>query len=257
MMLRHEPAQLVRLMQDIQQFRQQMDVDIKRLWTRFGMNTSPEFYGDDFVDVVLGNKIGFDLTAFGIGSCHTVETVANLATADLARFDECKVILAGLQGDNCGDSVRFPEARWGRVRQWVRDGGRLWINSEWAIAPGDPEVDCLSDPPRLAEFLTALGSSLTYNFGFNDCNTPDWLNATAGAANIAQGSSLKMACTAAIGGGTTVWLSPNATVMAAGEQIGRGFVFLSGDGNIWDSAIINDNCPFLDRLLTYDSADIL
>lgn len=246
------PKELEAWLADAKRRLHQQTLDVNRLW-RIHADTSAGLALQGNGTRTRGKKLGFDLAAFSIGDLD-YQTVANLATSDITRIYQCGVVLAGLHDNSCGDAMQFAEADWPTVRAWVESGGRLWLNTEWD--EGDPDA-CLTDREAVNDFLDAIGSTLTSDLGYHGCDEPDWLSATPAAANIAAGFNLHMACTTAIGGGTSCWTSPDATIMVAVEQVGAGFVFVCGDGNIWDSDIIDINQEVIRRLMTYRDEDVI
>lgn len=196
-------------------------------------------------------KIGYDsLSPWLIhGQCFEGYDAVTSLAANVSAISECKVVFSGNNND-CGNAVRFSAVDWPAVKAYIQGGGRLWLQAEFK--------GCLQDPAKLADFLAALGSSMAWgdtlepNSGGN-CN-PLTNTCTPGAANIAQGTVLRIAAASKIDGGTSVWVRDNPIVAA--EKLGNGFLFLTGDSNITSGCGYN-NCVFLQRLATYADGDIL
>ena len=105
-----------------------------------------------------------------------------------------------------------------------------------------------------------MGSGITYADDKYDvgCSTLGTRDCIPGAANIAQGVTFRMAATAEIAGGTTVWKSPGGVNMVQAEQLGAGFLFVCGDANVFAGPPCNyNNCAFAERLWTYEDSEIL
>lgn len=202
--------------------------------------------------------IGFDESSWSgvVACCSGMSPLINLA-GDVSRLVECRVVFCGNNG-SCGDAVRFTPGDWPVVRSYIEGGGRLWMQAEFT-----PEIGtCLQDEATLTAFLAAMGSSLEYGGGAHDNNcasdgTRDSIVGVAGiAADAPQPTPFRMAATAEITGGVNVWKSPNGTNMVQVEQLGSGFLFLTGDSNL-SGGCGYDNCAFFKRLWEFDDGDII
>ena len=193
--------------------------------------------------------IGFDETAWGVTSCFPSSAVIINLASDISRISECRLVFAGNKA-TCAQAVRFASGDWPAVKSYIEDGGRLWLQAEYQ--------GCMTDVANLASFLSALGSAITWLGGSHDsnCATDGSRDCIAGAANIAQGVTFRMALTAELSGGTNVWQSPSGRNMVQVEQLGSGFLFVSGDSNLFDGCGY-DNCSFAQRLLNYADDQIL
>lgn len=195
--------------------------------------------------------IGFDEAAWPglVGCCAGMAPIINLKT-NVARLGECRVVFGG-NDNSCSSAVRFSSGDWPAVKTYIEQGGRLWINAEY----GSPCGLCLADSNKLASFLTALGSSMSW---LNSCDNPEagaCVDCVAGDANIASGATLKKATSANISGGTPVWKSASENTVVAVEQLGDGFLFLSGDSNLQN--VCTGFCDFFTRVWEYEGADII
>jgi hypothetical protein len=125
----------------------------------------------------------------------------------------------------------------------------------------------MQDPTTVANFLSALGSSIVYgddtDTSGNSCDLNTGL-CTPGNANVAAdlGAGYHVALTATLSGGTSVWRTGNGNVAVAVEQIGAGFLFVSGDSNYTECDLGPpiggySNCSFLKRLYDYGDEDII
>lgn len=202
--------------------------------------------------------VGFDESAWSLvtSCCSGMSPIVNLAS-DVSRLGECRVVFGGNTGF-CADAIRFDSGDWSAVGDYVSNGGRLLICAEHSGG-------CLSGAAELASFLTAIGSSMTYSGGDYNNLTPLCSSSyyTPGTANIAQGITFTGERFGEInpGSGASVWLGPTGGATSglglcavAVEQIGDGFLFLSGDGN---HAACVGYCDFIRRLWEYDDGDII
>lgn len=153
-------------------------------------------------------------------------------------------------------AVNFAAGDWPAVRAYIEGGGRLWIQGEYQ--------GCLADSADFNSFLAAMGSSIQWVGSSYDsgCATDGSRDCTPGAANIAQSlsSPFRMALTAEMSGGTSVWLAPSGVSMIQVEQLGDGFLFASGDANPAlgpEGGCSYDHCEFFRRLWEYEDADII
>lgn len=249
------PKELEAWLADAKRRIHQQTLDVNRLWRIHGDTSAGlALQGNGTVTYERKTKIGFDATSFGLGAADSFDFITDIADSNFSRLDEVKLLLAGLQANECGDAMLFSSGQWDEIKAWIESGGRMWLNTEWAT---DEPGDCLEDRTNVNDFLTAIGSAIQYEFGYHDCDEPDWLDATAGSANIVSGLSFKMACAGEISGGTSVWISPDSTTFVAAEQLGLGFIFVSGDGNVWDADIIDTNSELIVRLMEYAAEDVL
>ena len=192
-------------------------------------------------------KVGFDEGAWPIQSClPNVEFVENIAD-DISKLNEVCLVFAG-NVDACSNAVRFDAGDWETIRDWIERGGRLFLATEYQ--------GCLQDPGATNNFLGTLGSSITWVGGIFDffCRT----GMIPGPAQIAQGlTDNGMAATAILSGGTTMFTSPNAgVVMMVVEQIGDGFLFVTGDSNHFQFCSF-DNCELVRRLYRNGDNEII
>src|SRR4051812_37623127 len=75
-------------------------------------------------------KIGFDFEVVAIEDCFNPEQIVNnLATINASKIEDCQVIFGG-NFDTCFNAIRFPEALWPVLFDWVRGGGRLYLGGE-------------------------------------------------------------------------------------------------------------------------------
>ncbi len=204
--------------------------------------------------------IGYDESAWGWPeSCCTGTTVIQNLKTSLSQLSMCRVVFGGNNGV-CGEAVRFGSGDWAAVKSWIESGGRLFMCAEHSTI-------CFSSTAQtnLANFLSAVGSSMSYAGGDLNGDSPACFAAyyTPGDANIAQGITFTGERFGQIdpGSGKSVWLgSAGATVSGLGvcavaaEQLGNGFLFLSGDGN---HGHCSGYCDFVKRLWEYADADIL
>ncbi len=197
-------------------------------------------------------KIGFTQSGWsGLMTCHGGDMLFNLA-GNVTRLAECKVVFEGL--DNvCGRAINFASGDWPAVKTYIQGGGRLWINAEY----GAPCGGCLAESANMHAFLAAMGSTLSRT---DSCDNPELGQCVAlvpGAANIAAGASLKKATSTNIFGGTSVWLSASGNGVVNVEQLGDGFIFLSGDSNLQNVCGQAAFCDFFKRVWEYDDGDII
>lgn len=206
------------------------------------------------------NKIGF--TSLGpwaaIESClsgYGYIMVSNLIhpSFDNENFSKYKIIFEGGL-NSCGPSPLFNESKWDKVRRYILGGGRLWVNGEFQ--------GCLGNPSRFNNFLSTLGSSMVWTGGasLSGCNHP----CSPASANIAQGITFKAGKTANISGGTPCFTTNDeGFVILAVEQLGSGFLFATGDSNIFDvgsggfGGCGHPHCPLTERLVTYTNNQII
>jgi hypothetical protein len=195
--------------------------------------------------------IGYDEGVWAVSeSCFPNNDIVVNLKLDISNISQCSLVFAGNR-NSCGNAVRFPSGQWPAIQTYLQNGGRMWMQAEF--------FGCLADAANLASFLAAIGSSLSWGGTVDESGTlcdSATNTCTPGAANIAQGTTLKIARASRIDGGTSVWISDAGNVVVAVEQIGSGFFFLSGDSNITDGCAYN-NCPFLQRLLNYADDDII
>ena len=222
-------------------------------------------------------KIGYDGSTWGLESLlpagDSDPTAVENLSSDVSRLGECKIVFAG-NYNICGQAVRFADAQWPALKAYVEGGGRLYMvaehSGEYPIGPpGTTSFICHTDLTRTRDFLSFMGSSL-------DLDGKLWSDLAvmvAGAANIATGQgsvfNMRVGAFSAVSGGTSVFTSSGGgggdndgaglTVVAV-EQIGSGFIFLSGDSNTWSETLsIN---PFgaktwTRRLWEYADADVI
>lgn len=201
-------------------------------------------------------KIGFDESTWSmIAGCGDIDPITNLKL-NISPISECKVVFCGNPGNTCGNAVRFLGGDWAAVKTYIENGGRVWMNAEYN--------GCLADPTFLADFLAAIGSTISWVGGSFDgsCAMDGTRDCTPGTANIAQGlaSPFRMAATGVLSGGTNVFLAPSGQQMVQVEQLGDGFFFLCGDSNVAGSGGVcdySDNCTFFRRLWEYADGDII
>ena len=198
--------------------------------------------------------IGFDEDAWAYADCWPdADILINLAD-DISRIFECDVVFAGNNAE-CGDAIRFDPDDWETIQEYIEGGGRLFISAEHS--------GCLADAANLGIFLTAVGSSMAY-VGPDYNSTGPGCSGTyysSGTANIAAGIGFPGDRFGEISGGTSVWLGPAGTtvsglnkVAVAVEQLGLGFLFLSGDS---DHGACGTPCNFLARLVSYSNDDVI
>jgi hypothetical protein len=214
-----------------------------------------------------GGKIGFDLTDT-FRQCLICfpgfTAVENIAT-DISKLSQVRLVFAGYNSisNDCRveNSVRFASEDRPTLKSWIENGGRFFFNAEFQT--------CVLDPDSINPFLSDLGSTMTWAGGLHDAQCHDLTLdpprnriCTPGDANIAQNLlvGFKIAATAEIAGGTSVFFSPSGKLMLAVERIGDGFLFFSGDGSISPTACFGDyatNCEFFFRLHEYADDDII
>jgi hypothetical protein len=214
-----------------------------------------------------GGKIGFDLTDTlrQYLLCFPGFTAVENISTDISKLSQVRVVFAGYnslnQFCNAQNSVRFAAQDRPALKSWIENGGRFFFITEFQ--------GCVLDPNSINPFLSDLGSTITWVGGAYDNLCHD-LNeipprnriCTSGQANISQNLSVgfKIAFTAEIAGGTSVFFSPSGKLVVAVERIGDGFIFVSGDGTISPTACFGDyatNCEFFFRLHEYADDDII
>jgi hypothetical protein len=203
-------------------------------------------------DVCCCPVIGFDLGFAwpSVMSCGTgMAAIINLA-ADVSRIGECRIVFCGFQSTFQSTAIHFAEADWPAVADYIAAGGRVWLNTENRLA--------LSDLTTVTNFLSALGSGMSVVLDTLDggCDTSAPL--VAGAAAIAAGVALYDGLTSRVSGGTSVWKDRTTGThpVVSAEQIGSGFLFVSGDSNNY-FVCSGNHCEFTRRLWQYRNDQIL
>lgn len=201
-----------------------------------------------------GKTYGFDEGKWqGVVDCYdgftdNYDYIENLKD-DIDQIDNCCVVFMG-NYNTCSNAIRFPEAQWAKIKEWVEAGGRLWINAEYG--------GCLKDAGELSSFLEYLGVDLQWVGSAYDCGCrEDFM--LPGEANIARYIfDAQMGCTAEISGFSVVFYAPVHTdiPVVCVDSLNEGFVFLCGDSNFW-AGCDYDNCTILERLFTYKDIHIL
>lgn len=199
-------------------------------------------------------RIGFDLSQapwFAVSNAIGLPYVENLST-DISPITTCKIVFGGLVG-SCGNANLL--APFATVKSYIEGGGRFWLQGEFG--GGSP---CLLNRPDFNTYLTNLGSSMSIDNVFDNsgqgCSNSPTRECVAGSANIAVGSSFKVAATNTITGGTSVWVTGLGGICVAVEQLGNGFLFVCGDSNVANGCGY-DNSNFFNRLSSYLDADII
>lgn len=82
-------------------------------------------------------KADFPFTPKKAADCFgdTVEIIEDVATTNISRLPELKLLFAGLS-DICGTSIKFAEADWPKLKDWISTGGRLVLCAEWTARTG-------------------------------------------------------------------------------------------------------------------------
>lgn len=186
-----------------------------------------------------------------------VEYVTNIRL-NVSLIWQCRLVYA-----NCISGVPFAAGDYAEIADYVAEGGRFWVQTEWeSPSPGFGFPP--TRPVGVDDFVAALGGSMSWVGGGHDefCESVAGESrlCQAGDAAIGQNVEVKMAMSAEIAGGTSVLLTPtDGLPMVAVEAVGEGFIFMSGDSNIWNGAgsCGYDNCDFFWRLVNWTNAEIL
>jgi hypothetical protein len=200
--------------------------------------------------------------------CKDIEHITNIGTDNSDRIAECRLIFAGPQ-NNCGDTLALDTSLWATVKDWLEAGGRLYVNGEYS--------GCIS-PAGLTEinaFLTFLGS--TMQIGDKKCNclcagliSGQWVGMLEAIPLLENVDIITHACTNEVTGGTVVAYidqqvdgdgdgSPTSCItdvpyaFISVEQIGDGFLLVSGDSNLVDGC--GTNCDLWQAF--YEKDEIL
>lgn len=226
------------------------------------------------------DRIGFDQTSWlDMGTCfpENNDFIINISN-DISLLSQCKLVFAGNQ-DVCGPAVRFPESQWQDIKDWIEQGGRMFMAAEHSGNAPDPAthalVKCLKDMERLNSFLGFIGSSIRYiggdyqgiPFDVSFCGS-----LTPGPAKIAIDSAPPFMANrfGELQGGTVVWEtdcvfedeafqdkpSQGVKAVVVAEKLGEGFFFLTGDSDHFFCEQANV-CDFMKRLLTTEDNQIL
>lgn len=225
--------------------------------------------------------IGFDGgTWSGVTSCFDPATdyVTDIAH-DITLLEKCKLIFAG-NFLTCGNAVRFSTGDWPAIKDWIEAGGRMMMAAEHSgnFPDGSSHLHfrCLQDMTNLNAFLLAIGSTISYLGGDYFCAPAHpplsgCQGMMPGTAKIALATSPPFQSNrfGELTGGTAVWQGlaaytdffstiPAPTLgiktVVAGEKLGNGFFFLTGDGDDWSCL---DACDFTKRLYNTDDADMI
>ena len=216
--------------------------------------------------IKTGNAVGFDGRTWSISTCLPgIEMVPNLIS-DISLIENCRLVFCGMRAGLSQYAINFSPEHYQFIRNWIHGGGRLWLCTEYQSYL-EYHVEFGSQIHKVSNFLAGVGSTMTYGGGDYDGS---FHNAVPGVANISQGLTFLMADTAKINGGTSVWRTTNTPVtMVAVEQIGNGFLFLCGDGNVLGDMSNADNSTsgdqgdpvpsttFVNRLYSYANQDII
>jgi hypothetical protein len=224
------------------------------------------------LDTCCCGAIGFDEAAWSWAeSCFSDKTIIENIKDDVpGLIGQCKILFAG-NNSTCGNAIRFAGPDWEAIREWIADGGRLYIAAEHSgnyVGPGTESgmtFRCLQDMTNLNVFLATMGSAISYVGNDYNASSPSCSSTyySPGAANIAQGINFTGERFAEVSGGTTLWLGTAGSggtgsgigkTAAAIERVGDGALVLIGDGN---SGICSGYCPFLNRLYDYEIADVI
>lgn len=245
------PAERIAFWKDVRRHLIQQHVDIDRLWRLADEMSLGAVLGGNGTVSYRGD-IGFDRSKWGIEAAYTARVIENIAD-DVAKITRCRLVFAGVNsGSGAERSINFSESDWAEVKAWIEAGGRLWLQAEYGAA--------LDDPEQLDDFLNAMGVGMSWNSGVYDSGCDVSRSARHDTANISDGAVLRMAATAEILGGTPVWRCPTAEkIMVAVEAVGDGFLFVSGDGNLFNDSCgyIGDNSPFALRLYEYEDSEVI
>ena len=186
------------------------------------------------------------------------------ADIDRLTHDACKLLFVGPQ--NVCNVWSYSQDNWETTREWVEEGGRLYVSGEFRIA-------CFTNANKanLNDFLSAMGTGMA--LGERACNCQctkipsgdPWLGIPQPVQIMTDLPGLMHACTNEIIGGTPiVKTEPEGALsgcadsfpFVAGERIGDGIVIAAGDSNIFSGCGF-DNCEFFKRLRDNDIDEIL
>ena len=215
---------------------------------------------------IVGEYIGFDLDVWSITSCYTPgQTVVANVAGDITLLRSCKLVFAGLEVE-CGSAINFAESDWPTVKSWIEAGGRLCLVVEHNA--GTPP--CLADESTVDAFLVAMGSSIVYEGSYSalSCGGQPLYPQPTPVANISVGlSNVGFAQAAKITGGTSMFSEagvPTWRPVMRVEALGDGFLFVSGDSNMFGLCYTYDylsdpwhNCELIRRLYEYADEDII
>jgi len=204
-------------------------------------------------------RYGFDLAAWKITTdfdCFPgIPFVENIASNISLLNDDLKLVFAGTSGPGTEfcplNSIFFDEEDWARIRTWIEAGGRFFLSTEFQ--------GCLLDEVAVDNFLLALGSTMIWSGGSFDSGCSRVMT-TGPAAIVEDIGDTRMAATAQVFevDGTVVFTTQSGGAMVAVEQLGKGFLFLSGDGDIFRGLCPDfTNCEFARRLLENSDSDII
>jgi hypothetical protein len=213
----------------------------------------------------VGGAIGFDefpgFNAVMVDCITPRPTVIHSLAFTIHRIVECKLVFAG-NFNNCQSAVRFNRNDWGKVKDWLKSGGRMYLAAEHS---GNSPFPCLQDMTVLNEFLEFIGTSIRYVGDDYNASTPT-CNANyydPGAAQIAAGIHFSGSRFGEISGGTSLWIGTAGTggtgsgagkVAAAIDRIDGGFIVVIGDSN---SFLCDGYCDFVKRFYERDSSQII
>jgi hypothetical protein len=221
-----------------------------------------------------GGLVGFMHAGLGIGykrvADHAVnigyETILDLEhTPNFNRIVDCRVIFAGLD-TACGAvfGITTFANLYPQIKEFLNKGGRLWIQLEWGHP--DHPFSCFIDT-GIGDFLSAMGTTMNWLGGDYQPVTGDWSPMVPGTAKISQGlpSNQQNNRFAEIspGLGKVVWKAGSlypigvGKCVVAGEKIGNGFIFMTGDSDLWDGSFVDGEKELVRRLIESDDSDLL
>jgi hypothetical protein len=194
------------------------------------------------------------------------ETITDLVhTPNFEQIPNCKVIFAGLDV-SCG--AVFGTTNFGnlypQIKEFLDSGGRLWLQLEWGH-PGEAALSCFVDT-GIGDFLTAMGTTMNWIGGDRQPDDIAFHPMVPGDAQISQGlpsnQNNNRFGQMSRGSGKVVWESGTHYGAAAGqsvvvaEAIGSGFLFMTGDSNLW-GVFIDGEKELIRRLIESGDNEIL
>jgi hypothetical protein len=210
-----------------------------------------------------GGFVGFEHDAMPhVYNCcdKPMQYLSNLKD-DLSRLDELDMVFAG--PIDSFTKIKFSESDWPTLRQWLEDGGKMYVSGEFYSVAGETGYIA-----NINSFVEAMGSEMRIqeNYLYNDGG-----GCHARATNIAPDlpvmkgvTKICIAATNKVTGGTPLCetviptfgpggTDPDPVPFIAIEKIGDGWLCFCGDSNCLGntcSGYQELNCPFVRNMIS-------
>lgn len=193
--------------------------------------------------------IGFDEAAWSwVTQALDGVPVRTFLKNDISQIEGCIIVFAGNNGQ-CGNAVRFNEADWPTIKDWIHSGGKFFICGEHSGNYKGPGLEngmlakCLQDIEQFNTFLFAMQSAIQYIGNDYNARQPPCRSDyySPGLPSLfAQGIYFPGERFGELTGATPLWVGPSGSggtgnglgkIAARIEKLGQGILIATGDGN--------------------------